>query len=54
MLTEDKSFKQIFPVTHTNIESGDYHLIMVNEVEMANGKLITSQFNYKQKQQHDK
>jgi ABC-type transport system involved in cytochrome bd biosynthesis fused ATPase/permease subunit len=42
MLTEDKSFKQIFPVTHTDIELGDYHLIMVNEG--GNGK---RQIDYK-------
>jgi DNA repair exonuclease SbcCD ATPase subunit len=31
MLTQDKSFKQIFLVTHTDIEFGDYHSIMVSE-----------------------
>ena len=42
MLTEDKSFKQIFLVTHTDIEFGDYHSIMVNEA--GNGK---RQIDYK-------
>ncbi len=42
MLTEDKSFKQIFLVTHTDIEFGDCHSIMVNED--GNGK---RQIDYK-------
>ena len=38
MLTQDKSFKQIFLITHTDLEFGDYNLIMVTEDE--NGKRL--------------
>lgn len=31
ILTQDKSFNQIFLVTHTDIEFGDYHSILVSE-----------------------
>jgi DNA repair exonuclease SbcCD ATPase subunit len=31
ILTQDKSFNQIFLVTHTDIEFGDYHSILLEE-----------------------
>jgi ABC-type transport system involved in cytochrome bd biosynthesis fused ATPase/permease subunit len=33
VLTQDKNFKQIFLITHTDIDFGDYHLISVDENE---------------------
>ena len=38
MLTQDKSFKQVFLITHTDFEFGDYNSIMVTEDE--NGKRL--------------
>jgi DNA repair exonuclease SbcCD ATPase subunit len=38
MLTQDKSFKQVFLITHTDFEFGDYNSIMVTED--GNGKRL--------------
>ena len=38
ILTQDKSFKQVFLITHTDFEFGDYNSIMVTEDE--NGKRL--------------
>ena len=38
MLTQDKSFKQVFLITHTDLEFGDYNSIMVTED--GNGKRL--------------
>ena len=40
MLTQAKSFKQIFLVTHTETEFGDYHSIALKGDENGNRQVV--------------